>query len=58
MVHYIPINKQPYYQSLGYGDEQTPQMDLYYQSAISLPMFPSITDEEQAYIIDEIKKII
>jgi UDP-4-amino-4,6-dideoxy-L-N-acetyl-beta-L-altrosamine transaminase len=58
MVHYIPINKQPYYQSLGYGDEQTPQMDLYYQTAISLPMFPSITDEEQTYIIDEIKKII
>jgi len=58
MVHYIPINKQPYYQSLGYGDEQTPQMDLYYQTAISLPMFPSITDEEQSYIIDKIKKII
>ena len=29
-VHYIPINKQPYYQSLGYGSENTPNMDLYY----------------------------
>jgi len=50
-LHYIPINKQPYYKSLGYGDESTPVMDKYYEECFSLPMFPKLSDEEQAYVI-------
>lgn len=50
-LHYIPINKQPYYRSLGYGDEQTPVMDKYYGQCFSLPMYPDLSVEEQEYVI-------
>ncbi len=50
-LHYAPINKQPYYKSLGYGDEVTTIMDKYYKECFSLPMYPSLSDEEQIYTI-------
>ena len=55
--HYIPINKQPYYNDLGYGNEITPIMDEYYQKAISLPIYPSLTQQEQDYIVSSILEI-
>jgi len=50
-VHYIPINKQPYYKSLGYGSENTPNMDLYYDRSFSIPMYPSLKNKEQEYVV-------
>jgi len=50
-LHYIPVNKQLYYRKLGYGKETTPQMDKYYEEAISLPIYPTLGEEEQAYVI-------
>ncbi len=50
-LHYMPINKQPYYKSLGYGDENLPKMYKYYEECFSLPMYPLLTDEEQEYVI-------
>ncbi|MCK5855544.1 MAG: UDP-4-amino-4,6-dideoxy-N-acetyl-beta-L-altrosamine transaminase, partial [Sulfurovaceae bacterium] len=41
-LHYMPINRQPYYKSLGYGDEVMPVMDRYYDECFSLPMFPKL----------------
>jgi len=58
MVHYIPINKQPYYRQLGYGDECTPEMDKYYAECFSLPMFPSLTDDEQDYVIRSLFEVL
>jgi len=51
-LHYIPINKQPYYQSLGYGEELTPVMDKYYNESFSLPCYPLLTYSEQKYVIE------
>jgi len=53
-IHYMPINKQPYYISLGYGKESTPIMDQYYQECFSLPMYPKLSEEEQNYIIQSL----
>lgn len=53
-LHYIPINQQPYYQSLGYGNEFTPVMDKYYEECFSLPMYPKLADEEQDYVINSL----
>ena len=50
-LHYIPINKQPFYKSLGYGNEHTPIMDKYYEECFSLPLYPDLSDEEQIYVI-------
>ena len=57
-IHYIPINKQPYYKSLGYGNESTPLMDNYYEKCFSLPMYPKMTDDEQAYVIKTLLEVL
>ena len=57
-LHYIPINKQPYYKELGYGDEKTPVMDIYYEECFSLPMYPLLSNEEQEYVIKTLKEVL
>lgn len=57
-LHYIPINKQPYYRALGYGDAHTPVMDKYYDECFSLPIYPSLSDEEQDYVIKTLLEIL
>lgn len=57
-LHYIPINKQPYYKNLGFGNEITPVMDEYYKKAISLPIYPNLTHEEQNYVCEKILEIL
>ena len=57
-LHYIPINKQPYYKALGYGDEHTPVMDKYYEECFSLPMYPKMADEEQIYVIKSLFEVL
>lgn len=57
-LHYIPINKQPYYVSLGYGNENTPVMDKYYEECFSLPMYPLLSDDEQKYVIKTLFEIL
>ncbi|MDD2886747.1 MAG: UDP-4-amino-4,6-dideoxy-N-acetyl-beta-L-altrosamine transaminase [Aliarcobacter sp.] len=57
-LHYIPINKQPYYKNLGYGNEITPLMDEYYKKAISLPIYPNLSHEEQNYVCEKILEIL
>lgn len=57
-VHYIPINKQPYYKSLGYGKEDTPIMDRYYNECFSLPIYPFLSKKEQLYVIDSLFKVL
>ncbi len=57
-LHYIPINKQPYYKSLGYGNEDTPIMNRYYDECFSLPMYSSLSNEEQEYVIKTLFEIL
>jgi UDP-4-amino-4,6-dideoxy-N-acetyl-beta-L-altrosamine transaminase len=57
-LHYIPINKQPYYKNLGYGNEITPIMDEYYKKAISLPIYPNLSYEEQNYVCEKILEVL
>jgi dTDP-4-amino-4,6-dideoxygalactose transaminase len=51
-LHYIPINKQLYYKSLGYGNEKIPIMDKYYNDCFSIPIFPLLKDKEIKYIVN------
>ena len=57
-VHYIPINKQPYYKRLGYGSEITPEMDNYYQKSFSIPMYPSLKQKEQEYVVQSLLEVL
>ncbi|MES1224874.1 MAG: DegT/DnrJ/EryC1/StrS family aminotransferase, partial [Bacteroidota bacterium] len=53
-VHYIPVHLQPYYQALGHKKGDHPMAEKYYDECLSLPMFPSLTQEEQDYVIEKI----
>ena len=57
-VHYIPVHLQPYYKKIGWKKGDFPIAENYYEHALSLPMYPTLTDKEQDYIIDKILKYI
>ncbi len=51
-VHYVPVHLHPYYQNLGWKQGDFPYAERYYDRCLSLPMFHSLTDEQQDYVID------
>lgn len=53
-VHYIPVHLMPYYRELGWKEGDMPKAESYYKSCLSLPMFPSITDNELDYVVNSI----
>ena len=50
-VHYIPIHTQPYYQRLGFKRGDFPASERYYARAISLPLFPALTEAQQDFVV-------
>ena len=54
-VHYIPVHTQPYFQKLGFTCGQFPVAEAYYQEAISLPLYPTLTVSQQLIVIAELK---
>ncbi len=57
-LHYIPIYKQPYYQRLGLVQNNCPEAENYYSEAISLPMYFGLSESEQDYVIEILKKVL
>lgn len=51
-VHYIPIHTQPYYRRQGFKPGDFPAAERYYSRAISLPLFPALTDAQQDRVVD------
>lgn len=56
-LHYIPVHTQPYYQKIGFSWGDFPNSEGYYQSAISLPIFPTLSKREQGYVIKKLKML-
>lgn len=57
-LHYIPVHLQPYYRDLGFATGDFPQAERYYSEAISLPMFPSLSDEQQDYVVEQLRRLL
>jgi len=55
-VHYIPVYWHPYYQRLGYKKGICPKAEEFYEKIISLPIYPTLKEEEQELIIREISR--
>ena len=53
-IHYIPCHLMPYYRELGYEEGDLPNSERYYKQCISLPMYPTLMDEEQEFVIETI----
>lgn len=57
-LHYIPVHTQPYYQQFGFNWGDFPISEYYYQTAISIPMYSSMTDADLDYVIKTLKEVL
>ena len=53
-IHYIPVHTLPYYRNIGYDEANLQNAEHYYSKCISLPMFPTLSDKEQEYVIEKV----
>jgi UDP-4-amino-4,6-dideoxy-N-acetyl-beta-L-altrosamine transaminase len=57
-VHYIPIHTQPYYKSMGFKPNDFPNAMDYYKQAISIPLYPTLSNQDQDYVIESLKNVL
>ena len=56
-IHYIPVYKQPYYQKLGFDSELCPVCEEFYKREISIPMYPTLNDEDIEFVKDKLYNV-
>lgn len=56
-LHYIPLHRQPYQERMRPARPDLPEADRYYAEAISLPMFPGLTEEQQDHVISTLRSV-
>ena len=57
-LHYLPIHLHPYYKKLGFRENSFVEAEQYAKEAITLPLYPSLTDKEHAFIISKAREIL
>lgn len=57
-VHYIPVYLQPYYKKMGFKNNYCEEAEKYYSNAMSLPIYPDLTEEQQNFIVSTLTEII
>jgi dTDP-4-amino-4,6-dideoxygalactose transaminase len=57
-VHYIPVHLQPFYKNRGFSEGDFPEAERFYKHAISLPLHPKLTMDEQDYVINKISELL
>lgn len=55
-IHYIPCHLMPYYRELGWQEGDLPKAENYYKHCISLPMYPTLSNEEQMFVIEKVNE--
>ncbi|MDH4064154.1 MAG: UDP-4-amino-4,6-dideoxy-N-acetyl-beta-L-altrosamine transaminase [Acidobacteriota bacterium] len=55
-LHYIPVYLQPYYARLGFRPGHCPEAERYYAEAITLPMYPALSDDQQMTVVDVLRE--
>ncbi|KPA94886.1 MULTISPECIES: UDP-4-amino-4,6-dideoxy-N-acetyl-beta-L-altrosamine transaminase [Pseudomonas] len=57
-LHYIPVHLQPYYREQGFKDGDFPEAERYFGEAVSLPLFPLLTEEQQDYVVEQLRNLV
>ena len=57
-LHYAPVHLQPYYRKLGFNEGDFPNAEAYANSAISLPLYPGLVEEDQQRVTNVLASII
>lgn len=54
-LHYLPVHLQPYYRALGFVEGHCPEAELYGRTAITLPLFATLTEQSQDHVIAAVR---
>lgn len=57
-VHYIPIHLQPYWRRMGFKPGDFPHAEAWYEGAISLPLYPALTDAQQDEVVQALREAV
>ncbi|MDC0008650.1 UDP-4-amino-4,6-dideoxy-N-acetyl-beta-L-altrosamine transaminase [Amylibacter sp.] len=57
-VHYIPVHLQPYYAAMGFQKGNFPESEKYYSEAISLPMYPTLSEKDQDKVVEVLRSLV
>ncbi len=57
-LHYTPVHRHPYYENLGFKKNDFPVAEKFHQEAISIPLFATLTEDRQKYVVETIQKIM
>lgn len=57
-LHYIPVYLQPWYKDMGFNPDDFPHSQAYYAQAISLPMYPDLTDFQQDQVVNALAELL
>jgi len=57
-LHYMPVHLQPYYRALGFTEGQFPEAEAYAQTAMTLPLFTKLSDQDLDWIVDTLKGML
>jgi UDP-4-amino-4,6-dideoxy-N-acetyl-beta-L-altrosamine transaminase len=57
-LHYMPVYLQPYYRRLGFRPGHCPESERYYEEALSIPLYPDLTEAEQAHVVASIAELV
>lgn len=53
-LHYIPVYRHPFYECMGFNRDDFPEAERYYKEAITLPLYPTLTKEQQQEIVQKL----
>jgi dTDP-4-amino-4,6-dideoxygalactose transaminase len=54
-LHYIPVYRQPFYERIGFLAGYCPHAERYYSDAISIPLYPGLTEDQQAFVVQTLR---
>lgn len=57
-VHYIPVYRHPYYEDLGYPKGLCPKAEMFSESVLSLPIYPTLSEADQKKVISTVKSVL
>lgn len=57
-LHYIPVYRQPYFEQMGFRPGYCPNAEDYFKSSISIPVYATMTSEQQSRVVEEIKRAL
>ena len=57
-LHYVPVHRHPYYENLSFKKNDFPVAEKFHQESISIPMYPTLKNEQQEYVVETLRKVM